>query len=636
MRHLSKESAQSKDAELLQIKNSAVIELNKNEDRQIGSIGWKIFHEFIKELGGYFLILGTFILVFIGAAAGMYSSKFLEDWSNNFGTYLGKDKYDNLKIYALLCFVGSFMDFFRNVIMGVVGYKLAIRMHSSMAYAVFHSRLQEFLDMVPFGRIINRFSKDIDTIDKRIFDYLPFFFYTVSNSIVIFITISYTVGYEVIVLIVIWFILSISTQNTFLNVRREYKRLSSIAKSPLVNACGDTIRGLTVIRNMGLINFMREKYEEAVEKVVNFALLDTIFINWFDLRIGLSQEILIQVASIALVVYYYDNINSADMGLLLYCTFTMGFSLRTAVKQRAEFEMCMVSVERCSFFYRLEPELGLKTLDKERKAFGKGGDKAMKKLYEYEKKFKREVVLENGGLTFENLSAKYLSNEKLVLKNIDFTLKPGEKVGVVGRTGSGKSTLIKLIWRYMDPSEGRILIDGKDISKVDLKALRDQIMIITQETSLFEGTLRENLDPTGFRNKDEELIEVLRKLDFQHKSYEKDGLKMEINANGNNLSIGEKQLICFARAVLKRSKLIVLDEATASIDIKTEEKIQECIESEFKDCSMLIIAHRVQTVMECDRILVLEKGRINDFDTPANLMRKGGFFKEIVEKMQSQ
>lgn len=638
VRKLSRQSAHSisLDQSIVQVEDSKVKELNTAEDRQVGTIGFKVFHEFIQELGGYMLIIGTFILIFIGASLAMYSSKFLEDWSNKFETFDGRNKYDNLKIYAVIAFSGAFFDFLRNLIMGIVGYKLAVRMHSSMLYSVLHARLQEFLDVVPYGRILNRFSKDIDVVDKRIYDYLPFFFYAVSNSIVIFVTVCYTVGWEVIILMFVWFVLVMILQNTFLNVRREYKRLASIAKSPLVNACGDTIRGLTVIRSLGISEFMREKYDKAVENILKNGLMDAILINWFDLRVGLSQELLIQITSIAMSIYYYDNITSANMGLLLYCTFTMGSNLRRAVKQRAEFEMCMVSVERCSFFYKLEPEVGHKTLDMERKMFAKGGAARMKRIMKFEQNYKREEVVRDGELRFQNVTAKYASNQKQVLKNITFTVKPGEKVGVVGRTGSGKSTLIKLIWRYMDPVEGAIIVDGKDIAQVDLKALRDQMMIITQETSLFEGSLRENLDPTGFRNTDAELNAALRKLDFQHKTYEKEGLDMEIDAGGSNLSKGEKQLVCFARAILKKANIIVLDEATASIDIKTEEKIQKCVDEEFKDCSMLIIAHRVQTVMECDKILVLELGRVDDFDTPQNLMRKGGFFAEIVEKMQSQ
>ena len=208
---------------------------------------------------------------------------------------------------------------------------------------------------------------------------------------------------------------------------------------------------------------------------------------------------------------------------------------------------------------------------------------------------------------------------------------------MIGRTGSGKSTLIKLLWRYMDLSMGKILIDGKDISEVNLKALRNQITVITQETALFEGTLRENLDPTGFRFSDQQLIDTLASLKFVHPGYKDEGLEMQIDSDGKNFSLGERQLICFARAILRPTRLVLLDEPTASIDLKTEEVIQSAIERHFKDSTMITVAHRVQTVLECDRIMVLSNGAIIDFDTPEALMkRKDGFFSEIVKKMGEQ
>lgn len=294
----------------------------------------------------------------------------------------------------------------------------------------------------------------------------------------------------------------------------------------------------------------------------------------------------------------------------------MGSMLSESIKARVELAISMVSIERCAFLNKLAPEPNYKTLDYEKKHFMKGGASRMKKLEEYEKLNNRELVVKEGKLSFVNVSARYLSSDKNVLKNLNFVVNPGEKIGVVGRTGSGKSSLIKLIWRYMYPSKGRILIDGSDISKVDLKALRNQIVVISQETALFEGTLRSNLDPSGFIYKDEDLKKVLEKLKFSHNSYEKQGLDMQLDNEGTNLSKGEQQLVCFARSALKNSKLIILDEATASIDIKSEEMIQKYIEDEFKNSSMLIIAHRVQTVMECDRIIVLKDGEIVDYDSP--------------------
>lgn len=248
---------------------------------------------------------------------------------------------------------------------------------------------------------------------------------------------------------------------------------------------------------------MRSKFIKQASIITNLAIYDEILINWFDVRMGISNYILIQCGCFALLIYYYDNITSSSFGLFLLCSFQMASMLSESIKARVELAISMVSVERCTFLNKLAPEQNYKTLDYERKQFLRGGAARMKKLEEYEKKNQREVVVTEGKLSFVNVSARYLSSDKNVLKNLNFVVNPGEKVGVVGRTGSGKSSLIKLIWRYMYPCKGKILIDGKDISKVDLKALRSQIVVISQETALFEGTLRSNLDPSGFLFKDE-------------------------------------------------------------------------------------------------------------------------------------
>ena len=191
--------------------------------------------------------------------------------------------------------------------------------------------------------------------------------------------------------------------------------------------------------------------------------------------------------------------------------------------------------------------------------------------------------------------------------------------------------MLKLMWRSLDFYEGDLLIDGRSIKQFDLKALRSQIMVVTQETALLEGTLRENicLNLTGLVQ-DDRIVGLLRRLEFSHTDFERQGLDMHIQTDGSNLSAGEKQLISFARTLLIKKKIVILDEATASIDLRTEEKIQSCVEEDFKGSTMIIIAHRLQTVMKCDRIVILEQGKIAAVDKPANLT-SNPYFKQIVD-----
>jgi ABC-type multidrug transport system fused ATPase/permease subunit len=238
-----------------------------------------------------------------------------------------------------------------------------------------------------------------------------------------------------------------------------------------------------------------------------------------------------------------------------------------------------------------------------------------------------------GEIRFENFNVKYRNDTEMVLKDINFHLKSGEHLGVVGRTGSGKSTISLCLFRILEAYSGKIYIDGVDISKVGLQKLRESITIIPQDSTLMDGTLRYNIDPINAYS-DKEIIHVMQKIGFDYiLKQNKDGLDQKISENGSNLSIGEKQLICITRAILRKSKIIVLDEATASIDYKTEEIIQKALNELLSNSTMISIAHRIKTVMNADKILVLENGEIIEFDTPENLLNnKKSYFYDFYSK----
>ena len=238
-----------------------------------------------------------------------------------------------------------------------------------------------------------------------------------------------------------------------------------------------------------------------------------------------------------------------------------------------------------------------------------------------------------GEILFENYNVKYRNDTELVLKNINFHLKPGEHLGIVGRTGSGKSTISLCLFRILEAYSGKIYIDGVDISRVGLKKLRESITIIPQDSTLMDGTLRYNIDPVNCYT-DKEITQVMKQIGFDYiLTLNKEGLDQKISENGSNLSIGEKQLICITRAILRKSRIIVLDEATASIDYKTEEIIQKALNEILASSTMICIAHRIKTVMNADKILVLENGEIMEFDSPNNLLNnKNSYFYDFYSK----
>ena len=220
-----------------------------------------------------------------------------------------------------------------------------------------------------------------------------------------------------------------------------------------------------------------------------------------------------------------------------------------------------------------------------------------------------------------------------MLKNINFEIKPNEKVGIAGRTGSGKSTITLCLFRLLEATQGKILIDDVDISTIGLDILRSSLTIIPQDPALMEGTLRYNIDPLNKYN-DSDIKEVMRMIGFDYiLDKSPDGISQIVTEGGANLSVGEKQLICITRAILRKSKIIIMDEATASIDYQTEEIIQKAINQILNESTIITIAHRIKTIINYDRIMTLENGEIVNFDTPQNLLKdKNSLFYELYSK----
>ncbi|XP_023212655.1 multidrug resistance-associated protein 1-like [Centruroides sculpturatus] len=227
----------------------------------------------------------------------------------------------------------------------------------------------------------------------------------------------------------------------------------------------------------------------------------------------------------------------------------------------------------------------------------------------------------NGEVVFDRYSTRYRQGLNLVLKGISCEIKSGEKVGIVGRTGAGKSSLTLSLFRIIEGASGSIIIDGVDISKIGLHDLRSKLTIIPQDPVLFSGTLRMNLDPFN-KYSDEEVWIALEHSHLKiYVSSLESGLEHMISEGGENLSVGQRQLVCLARALLRKTKVLILDEATAAIDLETDALIQTTIRTEFAGCTILTIAHRLNTIMDYDRVLVLDKGIIKEFDSPENLLQ---------------
>ena len=287
------------------------------------------------------------------------------------------------------------------------------------------------------------------------------------------------------------------------------------------------------------------------------------------------------------------NLPVGLFGLMLNFVLEMAGNVRSLLSNTSNQESKLISLERCLYFMKVPPEAGYKGL----------------KLLERELRSKKEEIRidpkkltwpSTGDLSIQNLSVRYRRGLPYVLKDINLDIKSGSKVGIVGRTGAGKSTLISAIYKTLEEYKGNILIDGKNIREIDLKILRSSMTIIPQDPYLFEDSIKNNIDPAS-QFPDEKVKDILKDIGLWQKFTGLDGLDSKIEKGGSNLSQGEKQLICLARALLLENRLVLMDEATANIDSKTESLIQDLVKRRFKDCTILMIAHRLNTILNCDQ-----------------------------------
>ena len=339
--------------------------------------------------------------------------------------------------------------------------------------------------------------------------------------------------------------------------------------------------------------------------------------GWYGVHLDFVSFILL---SFILVFCYLakDKYNPQSIGLLISYSIKLINYMYDTFKRFGFLTELLISFERCNSYTKIIQE--------------KNDSKENINVQLYTNKTNKKVksFISKGKINFINYSVKYRPETPLILKNITLEIKPGEKIGVVGRTGSGKSTMLLCLFRILEANEGKILIDDIDISKIDLKILRQSLTIIPQEPILLEGNIRDNIDPTKTFD-DFEILKTLREVGLNDFMKDK-SLDYRIEDNGNNISVGEKQLLCIARALLQKTKIILMDEATANIDYRTESALKKNIHESVEESTIITIAHRIKTIINYDKILVLKEGEIEEFDTPQKLIEKKGLFYQLYKE----
>ncbi|XP_072021819.1 LOW QUALITY PROTEIN: ATP-binding cassette sub-family C member 5-like [Amphiura filiformis] len=468
-----------------------------------------------------------------------------------------------------------------------------------------------FFDTTPSGRILNRFSKDMDEVDVR----LPFFLDSwIQNMLLILFTIGIVASVYPwflisVVFLAFFFIIAVALFNrTIVHI----KRVDNISRSPWFAHLMTTVQSLSTVHAYGKSDLFMRRFHRLLDENTVPKIMFHIANRWLAFRLDFLMMLLTTTAAIC-VVFTHGHIPPAYAGLALsYATSLLGLFQYT-IRLTADVDAHFTSVERIvDYIKNLTSEAPAKVKDHEPPA-------------DWPKE---------GRIKFEKLKMRYRDNLPLVLQGISFEAQPKEKIGIVGRTGSGKSSLGVSLFRLVEKEAGEIKIDDIDISAIGLYDLRSKLAIIPQDPVLFIGTIRYNLDPFMQHN-DKEIWSALEKTYMKDKVSKLDNqLEAPVVESGDNFSVGERQLLCMARAVLRKSKILMLDEATAAIDTETDSLVQSTIREAFSDCTLLTIAHRLQTVLDSDKIMVVDDGKIAEFDTPSNLLAdSNSLFSIMVANM---
>ncbi|XP_072502792.1 ATP-binding cassette sub-family C member 3 isoform X1 [Notamacropus eugenii] len=576
-------------------------ELIQAETAEMGTVKLSVFWAYAKAVG-LFTSMTVCFLYTCQSAAAIGANIWLSDWTNE-PVINGTQSNTSLRlgVYAALGLLQGFLVMLSSFTLAMGGIQAARLLHSKLLANKMRSP-QSFYDTTPSGRILNRFSKDIYVIDEvippAILMLLGTFFNSTSTLVVIM---SSTPLFAVVILPLAG--LYIFVQRFYAATSRQLKRLESVSRSPIYSHFSETVTGATVIRA-----YKRSHDFIAINNAKVDANQKSCYPNiasnrWLGIRVEFVGNCVVLFAALFAVIGR-KSLNPGLVGLSVSYALQVTMALNWMVRMASDLENNIVAVERVREYSETKTEAPW-VIEGSRPPPG---------------------WPHQGEVEFVNYSVRYREGLELVLKDLSFRVKGGEKVGIVGRTGAGKSSMTLSLFRILEAAQGEIYIDGINIASMGLHDLRSMLTIIPQDPVLFSGTLRMNLDPFG-KYSDEEMWQALE-LSNLHKfvKSQPEGLAFECSEGGENLSVGQRQLVCLSRALLRKSRILVLDEATAAIDLETDDLIQATIRTQFEECTVLTIAHRLNTIMDYTRVLVLDKGTIAEFDSPANLIMARGIF----------
>ncbi|XP_076579274.1 ATP-binding cassette sub-family C member 4-like [Chaetodon auriga] len=622
-RTLSQNSALSHTSSVHSVKDgdqlpAEPVQTVAEESRAHGTIGVSLYVKYLRAGASVLVLVIVILMNLLAQGAYIMQDWWLAYWADeqekliptnttivqNVTKELDRDFY--LGIYGGLTLATIVFGFIRNLMLFNVLVRCAQCLHNRMFYAILRTPVR-FFDINPIGRVLNRFSKDIGQLDSNMpwtfVDFIQVFL-----QILGVIAVSVSVIPWILIPVVPLLVIFIFLRRYFLQTSRDIKRLESTTRSPVFSHLSSSLQGLWTIRAFGA----EERFQKAFDAHQDlhsgawFLFLTTS--RWFALRLDGMCSIFVTVTTFGCLLLR-DQLDAGSVGLALSYSVTLMGMFQWGVRQSAEVENMMTSVERVVEYTNLENEAPWET-----------------------KKRPPPDWPSKGLVTFDQVSFSYSDDGPMVLHGMKAMFRAREKIGIVGRTGAGKSSLVSALFRLAEP-QGKIYIDGVLTSEIGLHDLRQKMSIIPQDPVLFTGSMRKNLDPFN-QHTDEELWNALQEVQLKAVVEELPAkLETVLAESGSNFSVGQRQLVCLARAILRKNRILVIDEATANVDPRTDELIQKTIREKFRDCTVLTIAHRLNTIIDSDRILVLDAGKIHAYDDPYTLLQdpKGIFYKMVQQ-----
>ncbi|RZC85538.1 hypothetical protein C5167_041733 [Papaver somniferum] len=584
--------------------------LTQKEERENGSIGKEVYWTYLTMLWGGALV-PVIILAQISFDALQMGSNYWIAWASPVTTNSKPVVEMNIMflVYLLIGLASAICILSRQLLVATAGIQTSQKLFRSMLHSVFRAPMS-FFDSTPTGRILSRASTDQSVLDLELAKRIGSCAFSISRLLGTVALMS-QVAWQVFAIFIPVMGICIWYQQYYTPTARELARLSGIQKAPILHHFAESLAGVATIRAYNQENRFMEMNLRLIDNQSRPWFHNEAAIEWLSFRLNILSNLVFAFSLVILVSLPEGILNPSIAGLAVTYGLHLNILQACVIWHLCNAQNKMISVERILQYSKLTSEAPL-VIEECRPPSN---------------------WPEFGEICFKNLEVRYAEHLPSILKNINCKIPGRKKVGVVGRTGSGKSTLIQALFRTVEPRDGCILIDDINICNIGLHDLRSRLSIIPQDPTMFEGTVRANLDPLA-QFSDKEIWEALHKCQLGDLVRNKEGkLDSTVADNGENWSVGQRQLFCLGRALLKKSSILVLDEATASIDSATDEIIQKVISQEFENRTVVSIAHRIHTIIDSDLVLVLSEGRIAEYDMPARLLEhEDSFFSKLIKE----